>query len=53
MARSMLGQLQRTLYLASRATGDVQAVRRGRYPQRLGRRYERRMIWRLLRKAGL
>jgi hypothetical protein len=53
MARSMLSQLQRNLYLASRTAGDLQAVKRGRLGPRLVRRAERRTIWRLLRRAGL
>lgn len=49
----MLGQIERDLYLASRTVGDVQALKRGRYPQRLARRHERRWIFKTLRSLGL
>jgi len=51
--RSTLSQLQRGLYLASRSAGDAQAINRGRYPQRLVRRHERRALLGWLRKIGL
>lgn len=41
-SRDPLRQLQRTLYLASRLTGDISAARRGR----LGRRLVRRAVTR-------
>lgn len=51
--RSFLSQMSRSFYLASRLTGDAQAIKRGRYVKRRARRAERRAIWRLLRKSGL
>lgn len=52
---SGLRDLQRALYLAQRATGDVNAARRG--PEVLAKRLIRRRVTRgvfqALRKAGL
>jgi hypothetical protein len=44
-----LNQLRRLLHRAEVFTGDVQAVRRGRYAQRAGNRILGRTVSRLMR----
>lgn len=48
-----LRRLQRDLYLASRATGDVQAARNGRLARRLARRWYHRKLIGLLRRGRI
>lgn len=45
--------LTKWLYIVSRSLGDVKAAQRGRLPQRLIRRQERRLVFRWLRGIGL
>jgi hypothetical protein len=47
--RSGLTQIRRSMYLAQRAIGDVQAAQRGRLAKRLARRSLVRSLFRLLR----
>lgn len=45
--------LRHGLYLAQRSMGDAQALRSGRLPQRLGRRWLTRNVWgRAMRRLG-
>jgi hypothetical protein len=53
MSRSLLSQISRTAYKVSKVAATGQAVKRGRLPQVLARRAERRYLWRGLKKMGL
>lgn len=48
-----LRKVNRDLYLASRAVGDLNAAEKGRLPQRLIKRRYHRAVIRFLRKGRL